>query len=80
MVPEWWEDVVARAEHHRRAVGGQRVQDGGGTFGVSATLVMDEIADRPRHAALASDVDWALACAKACIPSTTPAAWGRRAR
>ena len=43
-----------------------------GALGMATPLMMDEIADRPRHAA--------RAMAKARIPSTTPAACARRAR
>ena len=46
------EDVVAGAEHHQRARGRQRVRDRGAAFGVTAALVVDEVAERLRHAAV----------------------------
>ena len=66
------EDVGARREEHHRTVSGQGIDDRRGALGMATPLMMDEIADRPRHAA--------RAMAKARIPSTTPAACARRAR
>jgi hypothetical protein len=68
-------DVVARTEDRQRPFGGERVRDRRAALGMAATLMMNEITERPHHAAIrGAAMAGASARPSRSSPSSTPAA------